>query len=139
MKLIVSSAPHIKSAETTQSIMMKVIIATIPAMIASVLFFGVGSLLRIAVSVAACMFFEFRYEKAMKKPVTVSDLSAAVTGVLLAFNVPSTMPLWQVVVGALVAIVVVKQLFGGIGFNFANPAIVARSVLSISYAGTMTA
>ena len=139
MKLIVSSAPHIKSAETTQSIMMKVIIATIPAMIASVLFFGVGSLLRIAVSVAACMFFEFRYEKAMKKPVTVSDLSAAVTGVLLAFNVPSTMPLWQVVVGALVAIVVVKQLFGGIGFNFANPAIVARIVLSISYAGTMTA
>jgi len=138
MKLIVSSSPHITSQETTQSIMMKVIIATVPAMLASLLFFGIGSIIRIAVSVAACMFFEYAWEKAMKKPVTVSDLSAAVTGVLLAFNVPSTLPVWQLVVGALVSIIVVKQLFGGIGLNFANPAIVGRIVLSISYAGAMT-
>ena len=93
MKLIVSSSPHITSKETTQSIMLKVIIATVPAMIASVLFFGIGSLLRIATSVIACVAFERGYEKLMKKPITVSDLSAVVTGVLLSFNVPSTMPL----------------------------------------------
>lgn len=138
MKLIISSSPHITSKETTQSIMFKVIIATVPAMIASVLFFGIGSLLRIATSVIACVAFERGYEKLMKKPITVSDLSAVVTGVLLAFNVPSTMPLWMIVVGALVSIVVVKQLFGGIGFNFANPALVGRIVLSISYATEMT-
>ena len=138
MKLIVSSSPHITSKETTQSIMLKVIIATVPVMIASVLFFGIGSLLRIATSVIACVAFERGYEKLMKKPITVSDLSAVVTGVLLAFNVPSTMPLWMIVVGALVSIVVVKQLFGGIGQNFVNPAITGRIILMVSFPTAMT-
>ncbi len=139
MKLIVSSSPHITSADTTRKIMQKVVIAAIPAMIASTAFFGIGSLVRVAVSVLACVAFEYLYETLMKKPITIADWSAVVTGVLLAFNVPASLPLWQLVVGAAFSIVVVKQLFGGIGLNFANPALVGRIVLSISYAGAMAA
>ena len=139
MKLVVSSSPHITGKETTASIMQKVVIATVPAIIASVLVFGFRALLLTAVSVASCVAFEYLYEKLLKKPITVNDFSAVVTGILLAFNVPSTLPIWMVVVGAAVAIVVVKQLFGGIGFNFANPALAARIILGLSWTSQMTA
>ena len=138
MKLLVSSAPHITGKDSTASLMRDLIIAMVPAMIASTLFFGVQSLILTAVSVLACVAFEYLYEKMLKKPITVGDLSAAVTGILLAFNCPPTLPLWTVVVGAFFAIVIVKQLFGGLGYNFANPAIVARIILGLGYTGLMT-
>ena len=138
MKLTVSSAPHITSKDTTASIMRDVCIAMVPALVAAVLFFGVRSLILTAVSVAACVAFEFLYEKMLNKPITITDWSAVVTGMLLAFNCPPSLPYWTVVVGAFFAIVIVKQLFGGIGFNFANPAIVARIILGLGYTGLMT-
>ena len=138
MKLLVSSAPHITGKDTTASLMRDLIIAMVPAMAASVFFFGVQALILTAVSVLACVAFEFLYQKMLKKPVTISDLSAAVTGILIAFNCPPTLPLWTVVVGAFFAIVIVKQLFGGLGYNFANPAIVARIILGLGYTGLMT-
>lgn len=138
MKLLVSSAPHITGKDSTASLMRDLIIAMVPAMIASTLFFGVHSLILTAVSTLACVAFEYLYEKMLKKPITVGDLSAAVTGILLAFNCPPTLPLWTVVIGAFFAIVIVKQLFGGLGYNFANPAIVARIILGLGYTGLMT-
>lgn len=138
MKLLVSSAPHITGKDSTASLMRDLIIAMVPAMIASTLFFGVQSLILTAVSTLACVAFEYLYEKMLKKPITVGDLSAAVTGILLAFNCPPTLPLWTVVVGAFFAIIIVKQLFGGLGYNFANPAIVARIILGLGYTGLMT-
>ena len=138
MKLLVSSAPHITGKDTTASLMRDLIIAMVPAMAASALFFGIQSLILIAVSTLACVAFEYLYEKMLKKPITIGDLSAAVTGILLAFNCPPTLPLWTVVVGAFFAIVIVKQLFGGLGYNFANPAIVARIILGLGYTGLMT-
>ena len=138
MKLLVSSAPHITGKDTTASLMRDLIIAMVPAMAASVFFFGVQTLILTAVSVLACVAFEYLYEKMLKKPITVGDLSAAVTGILLAFNCPPTLPLWTVVVGAFFAIIIVKQLFGGLGYNFANPAIVARIILGLGYTGLMT-
>ena len=138
MKLLVSSAPHITGKDTTASLMRDLIIAMVPALVASTLFFGVQSLILTAVSVLACVAFEYLYEKMLKKPITVGDLSAAVTGILLAFNCPPTLPLWTVVVGAFFAIIIVKQLFGGLGYNFANPAIVARIILGLGYTGLMT-
>ena len=138
MKLLVSSAPHITGKDSTASLMRDLIIAMVPAMAASVFFFGVQTLILTAVSVLACVAFEYLYEKMLKKPITVGDLSAAVTGILLAFNCPPTLPLWTVVVGAFFAIIIVKQLFGGLGYNFANPAIVARIILGLGYTGLMT-
>lgn len=138
MKLLVSSAPHITGKDSTASLMRDLIIAMVPAMIASTMFFGVQSLILTAVSTLACVAFEYLYEKMLKKPITVGDLSAAVTGILLAFNCPPTLPLWTVVVGAFFAIIIVKQLFGGLGYNFANPAIVARIILGLGYTGLMT-
>jgi electron transport complex protein RnfD len=138
MKLLVSSAPHITGKDTTASLMRDLIIAMVPAMAASVFFFGVKALILTAVSVLACVAFEFMYQKMLKKPVTISDLSAAVTGILIAFNCPPTLPLWTVVIGAFFAIIIVKQLFGGLGYNFANPAIVARIILGLGYTGLMT-
>lgn len=138
MKLLVSSAPHITGKDSTASLMRDLIIAMVPAMAASVFFFGVQSLILTAVSVLACVAFEYLYEKMLKKPITVGDLSAAVTGILLAFNCPTSLPLWTVVVGAFFAIIIVKQLFGGLGYNFANPAIVARIILGLGYTGLMT-
>lgn len=136
--LLVSPAPHVRSRSNTQSIMLDVIIAMIPALIASTLIFGWRALLIVAVCVASCVLFEFLFQKLCKREVTVGDLSAVVTGMLLAFNLPVGIPIWQAVFGCLVAIVAVKQLFGGIGKNFANPAITARLVMTISFAGTMT-
>lgn len=138
MKLTVSSSPHITGKESTQSIMGKVVIALVPAMIASVLIFGFRSLLLVAVTVASCVCFEYLYEKLMHLPITISDLSAVVTGVLLAFNMPATLPIPMAIVGSAVSIIVVKQLFGGIGFNFANPALVGRIVLGLSWTNAMT-
>lgn len=136
--LLVSPAPHIRSKTNTQSIMLDVIIAMTPALIASTIIFGWRALVMVAVCVASCVLFEFLFQKLCKRDVTVGDLSAVVTGMLLAFNLPVRIPIWQAVFGCLVAIVAVKQLFGGIGKNFANPAITARLVMTISFAGTMT-
>ena len=136
--LIVSVSPHIRAKDSTQTIMRDVLIALLPAVVASVIFFGFRALLVEIVSVAFAMFFEWGFEKICKRPNTIGDLSAAVTGLILALNLPVSLPLWQVIFGDLVAIVVVKQLFGGIGHNFANPAITARIVMLLAFAGPMT-
>jgi len=137
--LIVSVSPHYHSKNSTTRIMLDVIIALIPALIASCLIFGMRSLLVVAVSVAACVAFEYGWCKLMKKDVTTSDLSAVVTGILIAYNVPSGMPIWQLLVGDFIAIIIVKMLFGGIGCNFVNPALVARVAMTMSFTSSMTA
>jgi electron transport complex protein RnfD len=136
--LLVSPAPHVRSKTNTQKIMLDVIIALIPALIASTIIFGWRALLVVAVCVTSCVLFEFLFQKLCKRDVTIGDLSAVVTGMLLALNLPASIPIWQAVFGCLVAIVAVKQLFGGIGKNFANPAITARLVMTISFAKSMT-
>ena len=136
--LLVSPSPHVRAKHSTTSIMLDVVIALVPAIIAATVLFGVRSLLVVAFSVVCCVAAEWAFEKICKRDVTVKDLSAVVTGVLLGLNLPVSIPLWQVAVGAVVAIVVVKQLFGGIGCNFANPAITARIVMVISFAGSMS-
>jgi len=133
-----SSSPHIRSGATTQGLMLDVIIALIPASVAGIYFFGLRAAVLIAVTVISCVGFEYLMRKVMKRNNTVGDLSAAVTGLLLALNVPPTLPLWMAVVGSFFAIVVVKQLFGGIGQNFVNPALAARAFLIISYGTRMT-
>ena len=137
-KLIVTPSPHVKDSVTTQSIMGNVVLALAPAMVASVLIFGVRALLILITCVVSCVAAEYLFEMVCKKPNTTKDLSAVVTGVILAMNLPSSLPLWMAAVGSIVAIVVVKQLFGGIGQNFANPAITARVVLLISFTQPMT-
>ena len=137
--LSVSSSPHIRSGATTTKIMGTVIIALMPALVASVIIFGPRALLVTAVTVAAAVLFEFAWCHLRHQPDSIQDLSAVVTGLLLAFNVPSTIPLWMPVVGTFVSIVIVKELFGGIGRNFANPAIVGRMVLAVSFTSRMTA
>ena len=137
-KLLVSPAPHFRRKRNTRLIMLDVIIALMPALIASIIFFGFRALLVVSVCVLTCVLCEFLFQKLCKRTVTVGDLSAVVTGILLGFNLPYTIPLWQAVFGSVVAIVVVKQLFGGIGKNFANPAITARIVMTVSFASTMT-
>jgi electron transport complex protein RnfD len=134
---IISTSPHIVTRQNTQSIMRDVLIALTPALVASVIIFGLRALLLSAVCVASSVLFEYLIRLLWKRSNTVSDLSAAVTGLLLALNLPVGLPIWQAVLGSLIAIVVVKQLFGGIGRNFANPAITARIVLLISFASTM--
>lgn len=136
--LAVSSAPHLVSALDTSKTMLMVILALVPSFLVSVYVFGVRVILMTAVCVAASVLFEYVYNVITKKPQTVGDLSAAVTGVLIAFNVPSSFPLWKAAIGCFVAIVIVKQLYGGIGRNFVNPAITARIVLFISFATEMT-
>lgn len=136
--LTVSAAPHIVTGLDTQKTMMMVLIALCPSFFVSIYAFGFRVIILTAVCVAACMFFEWGYNKLMKRPQTVQDLSSAVTGVLLAFNIPSNFPYWMAVIGCFVAIIIVKQLYGGIGRNFANPAITARIVLFVSFATEMT-
>lgn len=136
-KLIVTAAPHITSADSTQKIMQRVCIALVPTLIASVFIFGINSLILTAVTVAACVFFEWAYCKLMGREIPIADFSAVVTGMLLAFNLPATLPWWMAIVGAFIAIVIVKQLFGGLGYNFANPAIVARIALAVGFASRM--
>ena len=136
--MVVSFSPHIRDKVTTNRIMLDVLIALFPAFVASIWIFGPRAALVTSVCVAACVLFEWVYQKAMKKPVTINDFSACITGVLLAYNLPVGIPLWQAVFGCAVAIILVKQLFGGIGKNFANPAITARVVMFIAFSTTMT-
>lgn len=137
-KLTVSASPHVRSQKTSAGIMLDVIIALVPALIASVVIFGFRALAVTAVCVASSVLGEFVTRKILKRSVTVGDLSAVVTGLLLAFNLPVTIPLWMAAVGALFAIVVVKQFFGGIGQNFVNPAIAGRIVLLVSFPSAMS-
>ena len=137
--LLVTASPHIRDTSTTRGLMGNVLIALVPCIVASGLIFGYGALVTVAVTTLACVAFEYLYTLLMKKPNPVGDLSACVTGVILALNVPAGMPLWICIVGAFVAIVVVKQLFGGIGYNLANPALMARIVLFLSFTARMTA
>ena len=136
--LTVSVSPHIHSGATTNRIMRDVLIALVPALVASVIIFGARSALVVLVSIFTCVFCEWIFQKAMKKPVTIMDCSAAITGVLLAYNLPSTIPLWQAVFGGATAIILVKQLFGGLGKNFANPAITARIIMFLAFSVAMT-
>ena len=127
--LTVSVSPHAHSNESTRSIMLDVIIAMLPALIGACVFFGMRSLMLCAVSCAACVFFEWAYRKVMKLDCTVGDLSAIVTGLLLAFVCPVTTPYWCIIIGDFFAIIIVKQLFGGIGQNFMNPALAGRAFM----------
>ena len=128
-ELTISSSPHVHSPVTTQTIMRDVLIALAPALVGSVVFFGFRALLVTIVSVAACMFWEWAYCKAMKVHNKTYDLSAAVTGVLLAFVCPVTIPYWTIVIGAFFSIVIVKMLFGGLGRNIVNPALAGRAFM----------
>ena len=137
-KLIVSSSPHIRTPRGTQTIMLDVLIALAPAFICSIIFFGWKPILLTLISVISCSAFEYGYRRLLKKPDTYLDLSAVVTGVLLAFCMPASAPWWLPIIGALFAIVVVKQLFGGLGKNIWNPALAGRAFLLASYAKLMT-
>ena len=137
-RLIVTASPHIRDNATTRGLMGNVLIALVPSIVASGLIFGMRAILLTAVTTLACVVFEYLYCKLMHKPNPVGELSACVTGVILAFNMPVSMPLWIAIVGALVAIVIIKQLFGGLGYNVANPAIVARIALAMGFASRMT-
>ena len=134
----VSSSPHVRAAESSADLMRWVLIALLPAALFGIWHFGPKALLLIAVTVLVCVASEYLYEKGMHKPVTIADGSAAVTGLLLALNLPVGAPWWMAVLGGIFAIVVVKQLFGGLGQNFMNPALAARCFLLISFAGRMT-
>ena len=138
-RLIVSASPHIRDNSTTRGLMGNVLIALVPCVVASALIFGPRALLLTGVTAAACVGFEYLYCMLLKKPNSVGDLSACVTGVILALNMPVGMPLWIAIVGAFVAIVITKMLFGGLGFNFANPALVGRIVLFLGFTSRMTA
>ncbi|MBO5571163.1 MAG: RnfABCDGE type electron transport complex subunit D [Ruminococcus sp.] len=132
-KLIVSPSPHDENFVKTHSIMLQVIMALMPALGVSIYIFGPRVLPLTAVCVGSCILFEYLCRRLMKRDNTIGDMSAAVTGLLLAMNLPVTAPYWMAVVGSFVAIVIVKQLFGGIGQNFANPAITARIVLMVGF------
>lgn len=132
-QLTLSVSPHIHSGKSTSRIMLDVLIALLPATVAGVIIFGLRALLVVAVTVASCVGFEALFNLIAKKEQTVGDLSAAVTGLLLALNLPANIPLWQCVVGALFAIVVVKGLFGGLGCNPVNPAITARVFMLVAF------
>ena len=138
LKLIASSSPHIRSNEDTRSIMLDVIIALMPALVMGVYVFGWRALTSTLVSVAACVVWEWLYRKVMKKSCSIGDLSAVVTGILLAFVCPVQTPYWMLIIGAFFSIVLVKQLYGGIGCNFINPALAGRAILLASYATAMT-
>lgn len=136
--LVVSSSPHIRGSLTVRKIMMDVTIALLPAGIMGVYFYGWHALLIMVLSVASAVLTEAVIQKLMKKPVTVNDFSAVVTGLLLAYNVPPTAPWWLPVVGSAFAIAIVKQCFGGLGHNFVNPALAGRAFLLVSWPVLMT-
>lgn len=137
-KLFIEPSPHIRSNTTTQKIMLHVIVAMLPMLAASTWIYGLKALVTVVVCAASCVVFELLFELITKRPRTIGDLSAVVTGMLLAFNLPPAIPLYMAVIGCFFAIVVAKQFFGGIGQNFANPAIVGRIVLMLSFASYMT-
>ena len=138
LRLTVASSPHVASPIDTQNLMRDVLIALVPAMVMGVVFFGPRALVATIISVVACEFFEWAYRKLMKKSCANKDLSAAVTGVLLAFVCAPTLPYWMLIIGDFFAIVVVKQLFGGLGQNFLNPALAGRAFLMLCYPVAMT-
>ena len=134
----VSVSPHIRAKDTTTSIMLDVCIALLLPLAAGVYTFGIRALVVILVCVASCVLSEFLFQILMKQKTTINDLSAVVTGLILAVNLPSNIPLWMAILGSVFAIIIVKQLFGGSGQNFMNPALAARCFLLISLAGVMT-
>lgn len=137
-KMIVSSSPHIHTDKTISSIMLDVIIALIPATLMGVYYFGYRALLVVLTAIAASVLSEYAYQRIMKKHVSVGDLSAVVTGLLLALNLPVTIPLWMVVIGSAFAIIIVKQLYGGLGKNFMNPALAARCFMVIAWGAALS-
>lgn len=136
-KLTVSASPHVRSSETTTGIMLDVIIALVPAVVMSVVYFGTRALALTAVCVVTSVICEYIARKVMKRNNTIGDLSAVVTGLILAMNLPATLPFWMAAIGSVIAIVVVKQMFGGIGQNFVNPAMTARIILMVSFPTAM--
>ncbi len=136
--LAVSSSPHLRDKASTRRIMQEVALALAPAGIAGIVLYGANAAALIAVSVITCVLAEFLYQKIAKQKITISDWSAVVTGLLLAYNLPANAPLWLAVVGGIIAIVLVKQIFGGIGSNFMNPALTARAILFISWSSLMS-
>lgn len=137
-KFLVTEAPHVRAHDGVRDIMLDVIIALMPALIAGTVVFGYRVAAVAAVCIGSCVFFEWLWCRLVKKPSSISDLSAAVTGLLLALNMPVTIPLWMPIIGSLFAIVIVKQFFGGIGHNFMNPALAARAFMLTSWAQAMT-
>ena len=135
---VVSGTPHVRSKESIQSIMRDVIIALVPATAAGIYYFGMNALILVIAAIVSAVAFEALCQKVMKKPVTVSDLSAVVTGLLLAMNLPAAAPVWVAIVGSAFAIIFGKQLFGGLGQNFINPALAGRAFLLASYPTEMT-
>ena len=131
--IIVSGTPHVRSKESIQSIMRDVVIALIPASVMGIYYFGIKALMLIAISIVSSVVFEWGYEKILKKPITVTDFSAVLTGLLLALNLPATASWWVPVVGSFVAIVLGKQFYGGLGQNFINPALIGRAFLVAAY------
>ncbi len=139
-KLVVSSSPHLRNeGVSTRKLMTDVVIALLPAALASVWFFGGAALSLIIIAVTSAVISELLYQKFTGQPVTISDMSAVVTGLLLAFNLPSTAPWWIAMIGSMIAIVLVKQIFGGVGHNFVNPALAARTILMLSWTSLMVA
>lgn len=135
---VVSGTPHVRSKDSIQGIMRDVVIALIPATVMGIFYFGMRALLHIVISIVSAVVFEYLYQKGMKKAITISDFSAVVTGLLLAMNIPASAPLWTTIVGSAFAILIAKQLFGGLGQNFINPALAARGFLLASYPTAMT-
>lgn len=136
--LAVSSSPHLRDNASTRRIMQEVCLALAPAGIAGIILYGVQAAALIAVSVITCVLAEYLYQKATKQKTTIGDWSAVVTGLLLAYNLPAAAPLWLAAVGGIIAIVLVKQIFGGIGSNFMNPALTTRAILFISWSSLMS-
>lgn len=131
------SGPHLRTTQSTRNIMLQVSVSLLPALLGSIYFFGIRSLFLTALSVVSCVLAEFIWQRLTKKQVTAGDFSAVVTGILLAFNMPVTVPYWVIVVTAIFSIVVVKQMFGGIGNNFANPALMGRLLAMAVWPGTV--
>lgn len=132
-----NAGPHLRAPRTTRGLMLDVAIALVPALLGAIYFFGIRSLYMTAFSVAVCVLTEFLWQKLTKKPVTAGDFSAVVTGMLLAFNLPVTTPLWVIGASAVFAILVVKQMFGGIGYNFVNPALMGRLLIMVAWPQTV--
>lgn len=137
-KVVVTSSPHIKAADDTRSLMADVCLALLPALVVSVLTFGPRALVLTVATVISCVFFEWLYNKLLHQPSTIGDLSAVVTGMLLAFNIPVAAPIWMPVIGGAFSVIVVKMLFGGIGKNFMNPALAGRAFMLASWPALMT-
>lgn len=136
-KLLVSASPHIHSPEATTGVMGDVLISLLPALVMAVVWFGSRALVLTAVCIGTAVLAEWLSRRVMKRPNTLGDLSAVVTGLILALNLPASLPLWMAAIGSVVAIVVVKQMFGGIGQNFVNPAMTARIILMVSFPTAM--